>query len=108
MQRYYSHYTFIYPDKIFKNHIVTLDKFKQIVSCQPFNKETAHTFFHSGILFLIPISINATPILVDNLKKKLLTEINKQNTELTCPTPDSYNVYDENLTLININKYQID
>lgn len=54
MKRYYSHYTFIYPDIYLKNHIVEMDSDGHIVNCFPFEKEIERTEFYSGLLIFIP------------------------------------------------------
>lgn len=53
-QRYYSHYTFIYPDILLKNHIVELDNDGFMVNVFPFEKEVERTEFYSGLLAFIP------------------------------------------------------
>lgn len=54
MKRYYSHYTFIYPDIYVKNYIVEMDNNGKIIRIFPYNKEIEKTAFYSGILAFIP------------------------------------------------------
>jgi hypothetical protein len=53
MKRYYSHYTFIYPDILLKNHIVEVNSEYQITRIFPFDKETERTEFYSGLLLFL-------------------------------------------------------
>lgn len=57
MKRYYSHYTFIYPDVYLKNYIVELDENRKIVHYFPFEKEIEKTEFYSGLLIFVPQDI---------------------------------------------------
>lgn len=54
MLRYYSHYTFIYPDIYLKNHIVETDGKGHIIKVFPFTDEIEKTEFYSGLLIFIP------------------------------------------------------
>lgn len=58
MKRYYSHYTFIYPDIFIKNHIVELNGEYQITHIFPFDKEIERTEFYSGLLIFLPDNID--------------------------------------------------
>lgn len=58
MHRYFSHYTFIYPDIYLKNHIVEMDDDGHIVRYFPFEKEIEKTEFHSGLLMFVQKGIN--------------------------------------------------
>lgn len=68
MERFFSHYTFIYPQTYLSNHIVELSDNK-IVSYFPYEKQISHTFFVSGLLILIPDNLSLSdvkPLLVEN------------------------------------------
>lgn len=54
IRRYYSHYTFIYPDTYLKNHIVELDEKDRVISFYPFEKEIENTEFYSGVIVFLP------------------------------------------------------
>lgn len=54
MKRYYSHYTFIYPDIYLRNHIVEIDDDMKSISFYPFEREIERTEFYSGLLAFIP------------------------------------------------------
>ena len=47
MKRFYSHYTFIYPDTYLKNNVVELDSENKIVRYFPFCRETEKTELYS-------------------------------------------------------------
>ncbi|GEM_PF-6227987 len=63
MHRYFSHYTFIYPDIYLKNHIVEMNDDGHIVRYFPFEKEIEKTEFHSGLLMFVPKDITLDEIL---------------------------------------------
>jgi hypothetical protein len=54
MHRYYSHYTFIYPDIYVKNYIVEMDNNGKIIRIFPYDREVEKTEFYSGLLAFIP------------------------------------------------------
>ncbi|MDR0824524.1 MAG: hypothetical protein LBN74_05480 [Prevotella sp.] len=56
MKRYFSHYTFIYPNIYLKNHVIETDD-EKIVQAFPFDKEIAMTEFYSGLLLFVPPGI---------------------------------------------------
>ena len=71
MRRYYSHYTYIYPDIYLSNHIVELDT-KGCVSCYfPFEKEVEKTEFYSGVVLFLPMFVLADRSLVDKIKAEV-------------------------------------
>ena len=82
--RYYAHYTFIYPDKFFTNHVLELDSDSYLISVYPFDKETSQTLFHSGIQVFIP----------DNLSVDISLD------EIIRLKPELKNLYDESDVLI--------
>lgn len=72
-RRYYSHYTFIYPDILLKNHIVEINENDVIVNVFPFEKELERTEFYSGLLAFIPLEIKINKNeLLDEIKEKQL------------------------------------
>lgn len=59
MRRYYSHYTYIYPDICLKNHIVEVDdEAEKIIRYFPFEKEIENTEFYSGLLIFLPLDVS--------------------------------------------------
>ncbi|MFV0418455.1 MAG: hypothetical protein ACK5KT_06970 [Dysgonomonas sp.] len=54
MLRYYSHYTFIYPDTYLRNYIIETDGEGHIVRVFPFESEVEKTEFYSGLLIFLP------------------------------------------------------
>lgn len=81
MKRYYSHYTYIYPDTYLKNTIVELDNANNIVNVFPFEKELEKTEFRSGILFFVPNSMRINPYLITYTKKQLFKELGEEGME---------------------------
>ncbi|MBD8388807.1 hypothetical protein [Dysgonomonas sp. BGC7] len=79
MKRFYSHYTFIYPDTYLKNNVVELDSENKIVRYFPFCREIEKTEFYSGLLIFYPGNINIT----ENLKTQIYSyfEISKRETD---------------------------
>lgn len=57
MERYFSHYTFIYPATYLTSHIVELQDNK-VISCFPYEKQISNTQFISGLLLLLPEGVN--------------------------------------------------
>lgn len=53
IKRYYSHYTFIYPDIYLKNVIIELDIENKIFDIFSFEKEIEKTEFYSGWLYFV-------------------------------------------------------
>ncbi|NDW17592.1 hypothetical protein D0T53_01510 [Dysgonomonas sp. 216] len=71
MKRYYSHYTFIYPNTLLEKTVFELNEDGFIERYFPFDKEIANTEFHSGILIFIPEALGENQ---DILINKLATE----------------------------------
>ena len=71
MKRYYSHFTFIYPDHYLKNHIIELDDNNHIIKVFPFEKEIASTSFFSGLLIFIPSNIRLSNDILASIKKEI-------------------------------------
>lgn len=59
-RRFFSHYTFIYPDLYLKNVVVELDNTGRIVSVFPFDREIEDTEFYSGKIYFVPEGISIT------------------------------------------------
>lgn len=75
MKRYYSHYTYIYPDTYLQNTVVELDEANNIKNVYPFEKEIEKTEFRSGLLFFVPNTLRINPYFIDYTKKKLFEKI---------------------------------
>lgn len=71
MRRYYSHYTYIYPDLYLSNHIVELDKEGRVSCYFPFEKEVEKTEFYSGVVLFLPMFVLADRSLVDKIKAEV-------------------------------------
>ncbi|GHV38652.1 hypothetical protein FACS1894179_02370 [Bacteroidia bacterium] len=69
MKRYYSHYTFIYPDIYVKNYIVEMDDNRKIIRIFPYDKEVEKTEFHSGLLIFLPDNIPFRKEMQENIRK---------------------------------------
>ncbi len=78
MKRYYSHYTYIYPNTYLKDSVVELDNTNNIVKIFPFEKELEKTEFSSGVLFFVPNSMRINPYFVDYTKKQLFTALGEE------------------------------
>jgi hypothetical protein len=73
MRRYYSHYTFVYPDIYVKNFIVEMDGLR-ITSISPFDKEIEKTEFYSGLLVFLPDDVPFSREMPGDIKKKEFSE----------------------------------
>lgn len=70
MKRYFSHYTYIYPDIYLRNYVVELDDNNKIAEVFPFVSEIEKTEFHSGLLIFIPTDkAEVSDEFVNNIKK---------------------------------------
>jgi len=54
MKRYFSHYTYIYPDIYLKSHIVEMDDDGKIIRWFPFEREIEKTEFYDGVVVFVP------------------------------------------------------
>lgn len=75
MKRYYSHYTFIYPNIYLKNYIVEVNDKGQITNAFSFRSEVEKTEFYSGLLLFYPVGVEVN--LQDRLKSDLFINPNK-------------------------------
>ena len=60
MKRYFSHFTFIFPDQFLKNHIIEQNKEGYITSIYPFVEEVSNTEFMSGLIVFLPSDLMNT------------------------------------------------
>lgn len=74
MKRYYSHYTFIYPDIYIKNHIVEMDGNRRIIRVFPYGKEVEKTEFYSGLLMFLPDDVPFGKEMQENIRKSDFSE----------------------------------
>lgn len=81
MKRYYSHYTYIYPNTYLKDTVVELDNTNNITRVFPFEKEIEKTVFSPGALFFIPNSMRINPYFVDYTKKQLFEALGEETLE---------------------------
>lgn len=94
MKKYYSHYTFIYPDKYYKDVVVELNEINNIIRVFPFEEEIENTQFYPGIIVYIPNSSKINPFVIDYAKdqmKKKFDDESIDNAELKaviCNIPD--------------------
>lgn len=72
MKRFYSHFTYIYPDTYLQNTIVELDATNNITDVFTFEKELEKTTFYSGILFFVPNTLQITPYVIEYTKKQFI------------------------------------
>lgn len=100
MKRYYSHYSYIYPDIYLKNHIIEMNDIMHIVRCLPFEKETADTIFHSGTLIFIPEEIEISDIQPDKCYNKNTVSTTHKKIISGHLKPIPYKVYDEEMSNI--------
>lgn len=88
MKRYYSHYSFIYPDIYLKNSVVEIDQDNCIVSCFPYEKEIERTSFYSGLLLYIPVGISVDKSYIRQIKDKIGDKNINWNTSTNIIFPD--------------------
>lgn len=77
IRRFYSHYTFIFPDICLKDVVVELDSENHIKLVFPFEKEIENTQFYSGFLIYLPQDISPSTILLNEVKNKEYRPIEK-------------------------------
>lgn len=82
MKRYYSHYTYIYPDTYLKNTVVELDDTNNIIDLFPYEKEIEKTQFYTGVLFFIPNTLRINKYLVEYTKKQLFKTLDIEEEEV--------------------------
>jgi hypothetical protein len=91
MRRYYSHYTFIYPDIYLKNHVVETNTEYQIIRIFPFDKEIERTVFYSGLLLFLPDDTHPE-IDIENMMKGNLFLEEESHTQTRIPSKERYKV----------------
>jgi hypothetical protein len=95
MKRYFSHYTFIYPDIYLRNHIVEVSDDMKQISHFTFDREIERTEFYSGLLIFIPENISdRTDSVISDAKSAVITAMNysgKAHVRSDAP----YNLYHE-------------
>jgi len=102
MKRFYSHYTFIYPDIHLKNFILELDCDNHITNCFPFEKEIENTCFYSGLLIFVPDHQKFDYEIISGLKKEITNNTVRPNNkkEIYLPSKHAYSVYTEDGILL--------
>lgn len=81
MKRYYSHYTFIYPDTYLKDTVVELDNTNNIIKVFPFEKEIERTQFLPGVLFFVPNSMRINKYFVEYTRKQIFQVLGEEEIE---------------------------
>lgn len=71
MKRFYSHYSFIYPDVYLKNYIVEVGENNHITACFLFEREIENTSFYSGLLLYIPQNIHVDKTYIGQIKDRI-------------------------------------
>lgn len=96
MRRFYSHYTFIYPDIYLRNYVLEFDSQNRITSCFPFEKEIENTLFYSGLLVIFPINVNVDLNYIFQLSAQLSdNKFNPGKNEFKIPADTIYQIYDQ-------------
>ncbi|SBW05884.1 hypothetical protein [uncultured Dysgonomonas sp.] len=95
MKRYFSHYTFIYPDIYLRNHVVEISDDMKQISFFPFDREIERTEFYSGLLIFIPENTSdKTDFIISKVKSAMITAaIYSGNTHIQSDT--CFNLYHE-------------
>lgn len=92
--RYYSHYTYIYPNLLLKNYVVEMDDAMHIKKIFPFEQEIERTEFYSGLLAFLPKHKDIQENISDMLDKIELTESDFE----VCPEGEFYFIHFEDFT----------
>lgn len=96
MLRYYSHYTFIYPDIYLKNCIVEIGEGGKISHLYSYQHEIEKTEFYSGLLIFMPVDIPVDMMLITSAKQGGVAVA-----ENISQTPDyACKVYTEDLVVV--------
>ncbi|WP_163305969.1 hypothetical protein [Dysgonomonas sp. 521] len=82
MKRYYSHYTFIYPDIYLRNSVVEVNNESQITNVSAFDIEIESTEFYSGLLLFIPVDTELSGEVEADIQNQIFSNTN------TAPIPD--------------------
>lgn len=81
MKRYYSHFTFIYPDICLRNYVVEVSDEQKITDIFPFKEEIEKTEFYSGLLIFLPENIPFEIKLLDKIKSMDFSSIHSHQWE---------------------------
>lgn len=81
MKRYYSHYTYIYPDTYLKDTVVEMDNNNNIIKVFPFEKELERTEFKSGILFFVPNTLRINPYFINYTKLQTFKALGEEEND---------------------------
>lgn len=92
MKRYYSHFTFIYPDICLRNYVVEVNDEQKITDIFPFKEEIEKTEFHSGLLIFLPENIPFEKKLLDKIKSMDFSYIHSYQWK-----DEHYKIYTENI-----------
>lgn len=98
MKRYYSHFTFIYPDIYLKNYIVEMDLDNHIIRYFPFEREIEKTEFYSGVLAFVPKYCSILPNLYCN---KDSMQWSSELNIIPVLSDITFNIYNENNIKVN-------
>jgi hypothetical protein len=71
MRRFFSHYSFIFPDTYLKNYILEIDGNDRISDCFPFEREIENTSFYSGLLLYVPEGVAVNKDYIEGIKNKI-------------------------------------
>lgn len=71
MAKYFSHYTFIYPNIHLTNHIVEFDAGDRLVNYFPYERQISGTVFVSGLLICLPHNMVLSEVKDTLLKNEL-------------------------------------
>lgn len=74
MKRYYSHYTFIYPDIYLRNCVVEVNDESQITNVFTFDKEIERTEFYSGLLLFMPVDTELSKKTESDIENRLFSD----------------------------------
>ncbi|MBB4035902.1 hypothetical protein GGR21_001797 [Dysgonomonas hofstadii] len=93
MKRFYSHYSFIYPDIYLKNQVVEIDDNRRIINIFPYEKEIEKTQFYSGLLVFLPDGVEPTGSFFKVENNNFSSTINTSNPS----SQTTYQVYHEDI-----------
>lgn len=73
-KRFFSHYTFIYPNLFLKSHVVE-ELSNGILNYYPYTHEIANTEFHSGLLIYLPENLLLENVYGDIVKDQTFADL---------------------------------